>query len=86
MELTDEKEGRYELQKYFTYAELARYLGVHSVTVSKIMLVLKKMGVIEKEGHKTVIRDIGLLRHLAEHPQDIGSFSAEEWPETKRTN
>ena len=41
------------------------------MTVSKIMLILKKMGVIEKEGHKTVIRDMELLEHLAEHPEDI---------------
>lgn len=77
IELADEKQGRYELQKYFTYAELARYLGVHSVTVSKIMLVLKKMGVIEKEGHKTVIRDMERLRDLAEHPRIFGMVGAE---------
>ena len=71
IELSDKKNGRYELQKYFTYTELARYLGVHSVTVSKIMLMLKKMGAIEKEGHQTIIRDMDLLHHLAEHPEDL---------------
>ena len=71
IELSDKKNGRYELQKYFTYTELARYLGVHSVTVSKIMLMLKKMGAIEEEGHQTIIRDMDLLHHLAEHPEDL---------------
>ena len=78
IELANEKNGRYELQKYFTYTELARYLGVHSVTVSKIMLVLKKMKVIEKEGHKTVICDMEQLKYLAENPHDIGDFSPQE--------
>lgn len=66
IELADHKSGRYELKKYFTYAELSRYLGVHQVTVSKVMLQLKKEGIIEKEGHKTIIRDMERLRKLAE--------------------
>ena len=56
-------------------AVLARYLGVHSVTVSKIMLSLKKMGIIEKEGHKIIIRDPEKLEDLAEHS---GEFACEE--------
>lgn len=72
LELADEKRGRYELQKYFTYTELARYLGVHPVTVSKIMLDLKRVGVIEKEGHKIVICDREQLKYLANNPHDIG--------------
>lgn len=78
IELSDLKQDRYELQKYFTYAELARYLGVHSVTVSKIMLTLKKMGVIQKEGHKTVICDMERLHYLAENPQCIGATASDE--------
>lgn len=72
LELAYEKHGRFELERYFTNTELAKYLGVHSVTISKIMGVLKKMDVIEKEGHKTVIRDMERLKYLAEHPHDIG--------------
>lgn len=75
LQLADWKNSRLELQKYFTYTELARYLGVHSMTVSKIMLSLKKMGIIEKEGHKIIIRDPEKLEDLAEHS---GEFACEE--------
>ena len=45
------------------------------MTVSKIMLSLKKMGIIEKEGHKIIIRDPEKLEDLAEHS---GEFACEE--------
>lgn len=34
--------------RFFTYSELAKYLGVHQVTVSRIMTKLKKLGYIKK--------------------------------------
>ncbi len=73
LQLADWKKGRLELQNYFNYTELARYLGVHSVTVSKIMLSLKKMGIIEKEGHKIIICDPEKLVDLAEHSGKVDS-------------
>lgn len=73
IELADYKNGHYELKKYFTYGELSRYLGVHQVTVSKIMLQLKRDGIIEKDGHKIIICDMSRLRKLAETSQPNGS-------------
>lgn len=71
LELADEKDGRYQLQKYFTYTELAGYLAVHPVTISKIMLNLKKMGVIEKDGRIIVLCDLPKLNRLIAHPEEI---------------
>ncbi|MGL5378582.1 Crp/Fnr family transcriptional regulator, partial [Clostridium sp.] len=66
--LAQYKQDKYFLHKYFTYVELAKYLGVHSVTISRIMLTLKNMSVIEKEGHCIIISDMEKLINLANSP------------------
>ncbi|MDA3734260.1 Crp/Fnr family transcriptional regulator [Niameybacter massiliensis] len=53
--------GRNIVDKHFNYVELAKYLGVHTVTVSRIMRSLKQEGAIEKDGHSIIIRDRSLL-------------------------
>ena len=50
------------LDPLFTYDELSHYLGVHSITVARIMSALKKTGAITKSGRKTIINDLGKLR------------------------
>lgn len=42
---------------YFNMAEFSRYLGVHTVTVSRIMVQLKQRGYIEKQGRRILLRD-----------------------------
>ena len=56
----------YRIHKHFTYTELAKYLGVHYVTVSREMAELKQMGIIAKRGHETVISDREALVALAQ--------------------
>lgn len=49
------------MPKFFTYDELARYLGTHPVTVSRIMASLKRNGLLTKSGREIVIeREDGL--------------------------
>lgn len=53
--------------KFFTYAELAKYLGVHQVTVSRIMTKLKKLGYLKRCPEGLSIEDEGSLRSLTEN-------------------
>ncbi len=49
--------------KFYTYEELARYLGCHPVTVSRIMAKLKQLGYLQKSGRELVIaREDDLIR------------------------
>ena len=57
-----DKSGRLILDPLFTYDELSHYLGVHNITVARIMSALKKEGIIKKDGRKTVISDMEKLR------------------------
>lgn len=52
--------------KFYTYEELARYLGCHPVTVSRIMAKLKQLGYLKKSGGELVIEDEQNLIHLME--------------------
>lgn len=64
IQLAHYKDGDYMLDKYFTYVEIAKYLGVHSVTISRLMLGLKNQGIITKAGHCIVISDMACLQQL----------------------
>ena len=56
--------GELVLDSLFTYDELSHYLGVHNITVARIMSALKKEGVIRKLGRKTVISDMKKLKAI----------------------
>ncbi|MGL5677782.1 MAG: Crp/Fnr family transcriptional regulator [Cellulosilyticaceae bacterium] len=71
LDLADYKDGEYIIEKCFNYTELSKYLGVHSVTISRIMLVLKNMGIIDKRGHSTIIKDVDKLLNLIDCPEDL---------------
>lgn len=49
------KDKKRTLPRFFTYEELARYLGTHMVTVSRIMAELIRRGLISKSGREIVI-------------------------------
>lgn len=57
-------DGELVLDSLFTYDELSHYLGVHNITVARIMSALKKEGVIRKLGRKTLISDMTKLRSI----------------------
>lgn len=64
-ELAVADRSRYVLHKDFSYGELANYLGIHTITVTRIIGRLKDMGILAKEGHVTVILDMQRLKTLA---------------------
>ncbi len=59
------------IPKFYTYEELARYLGCHPVTVSRIMAKLKQLGYLKKAGRELVIEDEGMLIQLMESEVDF---------------
>ena len=58
------EEGR-RMPKVFTYVEIAKYLGVHPVTLSKIAAELRERGIISKGRREIEILDAGRLETLA---------------------
>lgn len=54
------------IPKFYTYEELARYLGCHPVTVSRIMAKLKQLGYLKKVGRELVIEREETLIQLME--------------------
>lgn len=61
-----ELDGQKLLPSYFTYSEISKYLGTHSVTVARIMAKLKAKNLISKNGHCVSIEDeSGLLELIA---------------------
>jgi len=64
LDYAEEEGGRLRMPAYFNMAELSRYLGVHTVTVSRIVTQLKQRGYIEKQGHRIVLTDPSGLEKL----------------------
>lgn len=50
--------------KFFTYAELAKYLGTHSVTVSRIMAKMKQSGYMFKDSRGIILKRPDILREF----------------------
>lgn len=50
--------------RFFTYAEMAKYLGCHSVTVSRIMAKLKQQGFVTKTPSGIAIEQEDALQEL----------------------
>ena len=71
LEFSVDKQGRKTLPKYFNYIELSKYLGIHPVTVSRIMGKLKQYGFISKDGHSVVLENEEKLREFIESGQDV---------------
>ena len=54
---------RPSVPKFYTYEELARYLGCHPVTISRIMAKLRQLGYLQKSGRELIIsREEDLVR------------------------
>ena len=54
--------------KSFTYVEIAKYLGIHPVTVSKMAAVLREKQIIQKTARGIEILNIKELTQMAEIP------------------
>lgn len=59
------------VNKHFNYVELSKYLGVHTVTVSRIMRSLKQVGAIEKDGHLIVIKNLDILEQYIQDTESL---------------
>lgn len=57
LDFSVESDGRRYVPKAFTYVEIAKYLGVHPVTVSKMAAELRKQGIIQKSPMGILILD-----------------------------
>lgn len=67
LEFSSEVEGVLQLDQYFSNAEIARYLGIHVVTVGRILKKLKEEGLIERRNRRIVILDkMGMEEYLGE--------------------
>lgn len=66
------KEGeRMMMPAYFNMTELSRYLGVHTVTVSRIMAQLRQRKYIDKIGHRIVVLDREQLKRSIEEQRNF---------------
>ncbi len=59
------------LPRFFTHEELARYLGTHTVTVSRIMAELIRRGFISKSGREIVIEREDELWRVIQAESDL---------------
>lgn len=57
LEFSNPERGIRVVPKGFTYAEIAKYLGMHPVTVYKLAASLKKEGILNKENGQIVVLD-----------------------------
>lgn len=66
LEISQPKNGSMVIPKFYSHAELARYLGCHIVTVSRIMPRLKADGFIRQTPDGIVIENADGLIHIIE--------------------
>lgn len=67
LKLSREIDGEDVLDKHFNYVEIAKYLSVHTVTISRIMAIFKKKQMVEKRGHQIILKDKEALLEVAEN-------------------
>lgn len=65
IELADYTTTKYRIHKDFSYSEIASYLGIHTITVTRMMGRLKEMGIIAKSGHFTIVLDMDRLTRIS---------------------
>lgn len=63
-EVSQVQNGVRIVPRFFTYAELAKYLGCHPVTVSRIMAKLKQKGFVSKTSGGIAIEQEAALQQL----------------------
>lgn len=66
----DTSEG-FILQKEFNYPEISRYLGIHHITVARIIGGFKAEGLIGKAGHMIKILDQEAIMEYAQNKRDL---------------
>ena len=64
-------DGQLIVPKFFTYAELAKYLGTHAVTVSRIMAKMKQMGFMAKDRRGIILKSPEAIRNFLVNDQNF---------------
>lgn len=64
LDISTVRNGKKTVPGFFTYAELAKYLGTHAVTVCRIMAKLKQCGYISKVGRSVILEREDMLTEL----------------------
>lgn len=72
LQLAKPEQDEYVLDKYFRYNEIAKYLGVHVVTIARIMQELKSQNIIQKKGQQIVYKDKNKLKEMIDHYSEYG--------------
>lgn len=67
LSLAEYHAGTYTLNKAFSYIELSKYLGVHHITVARIIAYFKDEGILRKKGHLIILEDLDTLRLYAQN-------------------
>ena len=60
-----------QIPRYLTYTEIAFFLHLHVITVTKIFKALKAAGIISKKGWTTVVTDVEGLRGIVEGTEEF---------------
>ncbi|WP_421899748.1 Crp/Fnr family transcriptional regulator [Maridesulfovibrio sp.] len=55
-----------QIPRFLTYNEIAFYLSMHVITVTKIFKALKQSGIINKKGRNTTVADVEKLRAIVD--------------------
>lgn len=57
-------QGILKLPRFFTYNEIAEYLNIHPVTMSRVMIAMKQLGYVNREDHHIIIIDRKALENI----------------------
>jgi len=60
-----------QIPRYLTYTEIAFYLHLHVITVTKIFKALKESGIICKKGWTTIVTDPEGLQKIADGTKEL---------------
>ena len=65
------KDGQTIVPAYWNNLEIAKYLGIHTVTVSRILKILKQSGALKRSPQGLVLTDPAKIAAYAEHREQL---------------
>ncbi|MGL4798562.1 MAG: Crp/Fnr family transcriptional regulator [Cellulosilyticaceae bacterium] len=71
LSLSELKGSHYILHKSFSYIELSKYLGIHHITVARIIAHFKDEGIIAKHGRSIILTDLENLKLYAQNIKTV---------------
>ena len=71
LDVAQPSDGFLIVPRFFTYAELAKYLGTHSVTVSRIMAKMKQLGYMAKDNRGIILKQPEALREFLKGDKEL---------------